>query len=41
MFKYKAPVRGFKYVQGLLDELKKLKTNVTTFSIQTRKYLFQ
>ncbi len=41
MFQYEAPVTAFKYVQGLLDEIKKLKTNADTFSIQTHKYFFQ
>ena len=40
MYQYKAPLTAFKYVQGLLDEIKKLKTNADSFS-KKQKNLFQ
>lgn len=40
-FQYKAPITSFKYVQGLIDEIKKLGSSAESFSIQTRKSLQQ
>jgi len=41
MYQYEAPLTAFRYVQGLLDEINKLKTNADTFSIQKQKSVFQ
>jgi len=41
VFQYKAPLTAFKYVQGLLDEIKRLSRSAESFSIQTRKSLQQ
>ena len=41
MYQYEAPLTAFKYVQGLLDEIKKLKTNPDSLSIQKQKSFFQ
>ncbi|MDD4969161.1 MAG: type II toxin-antitoxin system RelE/ParE family toxin [Paludibacter sp.] len=41
MYQYEAPLTAFRYVQGLIDEIKTLKTNADTFSIQKQKPLFQ
>jgi len=41
MYQYEAPITSFRYVQGLLDEIKKLKTNADTFSIQSDKYFLK
>jgi hypothetical protein len=40
-FQYKAPVTSFKYVQGLIDEIKRLSRSAESYSIQTRKSLQQ
>jgi len=40
MYQYHAPLTAFKYVQGLLDEIKKLKTNADSYS-KKQKNLFQ
>ena len=40
MYQYKSPLTAFKYVQGLLDEIKKLKTNADSYS-KKQKNLFQ
>ena len=40
-FQYKAPVTSFKYVQELLDEIKRLSRSAESFSIQTQKSLQQ
>ena len=40
MYQYQVPLTAFKYVQGLLDEIKKLKTNADSFS-KKQKILFQ
>jgi ribosomal protein S18 len=37
IYQYKASITAFRYVQGLLDEIKKLKTTAETFSIQKTK----
>lgn len=39
MYQYQAPLTAFKYIQGLLDEIKKLKTNADSFS-KKQKNLF-
>ena len=41
MYQYEAPLTAFKYVQGLLDEIKKLKTNPDSLLIQKQKSFFQ
>lgn len=39
MYKYKAPTTSLKYIQELLNEIKKLQHSAETTSIQTRKSL--
>jgi len=41
IYEYKASITAFRYVQGLLDEIKKLKTNAESFSIQKSNYFSQ
>ena len=41
IFQYKAPLTAFKYVQELLDEIKKLSYSAESYSVQTRKSLQQ
>ena len=41
MYQYKASITAFMYVQGLLDEIKKLKTNAESFSIQKSNCFLQ
>ena len=40
LYQYHAPLTAFKYLQGLLDEIKKLKTNADSYS-KKQKNLFQ
>jgi hypothetical protein len=41
IYEYKAAITAFRYVQGLLDEIKKLKATAETFSIQKTNYFLQ
>lgn len=40
-FEYKAPITSIKYVQELLNEIKKLSRSAESISVQTRKSLQQ
>lgn len=41
MYEYKAPITAFRYVQGLLDEIKKLRTTAGFFPIQKSNFFLQ
>lgn len=41
MYQYKAPLTAFGYIQGLLDEIKHLRTNAEIYSIQKSSYFSQ
>ena len=41
MYQYKAPTTAFGYIQGLLDEIKKLWTHAESYSIQASSYFSQ
>lgn len=41
MYQYKASITAFRYVQGLLDEIMKLKTTAESFPIQKSGYFLQ
>ncbi|HEY5509358.1 MAG TPA: type II toxin-antitoxin system RelE/ParE family toxin [Paludibacter sp.] len=41
MYQYKAPTTAFCYIQGLLDEIKKLRTHAESYSIQASSYFSQ
>ena len=41
MYQYEAPRTAFKYVQGLLDEIKKLRTIADFLPIQKSSYFLQ
>lgn len=41
MYEYKAPLTAFKYVQGLLDEIKKLRTIADFLRVQKSGYFLQ
>lgn len=38
---YQAPITAFRYVQGLIDEIKRLKWSAESYAIQTNKFLQQ
>jgi len=41
MYEYKAPITAFRYVQGLLDEIKKLRTIAGFLPIQKSTFFLQ
>ena len=41
MYQYKAPKTAFDYIQGLLDEIKTLRTNAEIYSIQKSSRFLQ
>lgn len=41
IFQYKAPITAFRYIQGLIDEIKKLSFSAESFKIQNAKFFLQ